>query len=457
MSLPGAISDFVAQALKPAAPDAAPKQPSPEDDPSKNGRILKSWTGVAIVFVVIAVFILTATFLKSVLFGLILAYFFLPMEKFFEARLKRLFKSSPKDALALKASLLTFASLGLGIALALAIALAVALPAISRTGDRIKSWAASSETFKKVETQVKSSLGKAPRPPSQEEAATEQAASRGNVEAFAFWTASQFEGLLKGKDAKQEIASIAIDNGQDIVLGAASITKMLSALLFDALLALFFFFYFLQKMAVFETREAEGGASSTGAWLVKGIFESPWMPKTAADAQREAAEVIDKICGMLKTWVRGYLSIILIESCLYVTAFLLFGVPYAVPLGLLAGSTILLPFIGPVASVALTLCVCIVGGPQASLFTIVGVLASYLLVNVAIEQIFLYPRLVGEALGLTTLETVIVVLLGGLFAGIPGMIFAVPAAAVLKYMIPTIYHCWSPGQPKAAKASGPGL
>ena len=35
---------------------------------------------------------------------------------------------------------------------------------------------------------------------------------------------------------------------------------------------------------------------------------------------------------------------------------------------------------------------------------------------------------------------VIVVLLGGLFAGIAGMIFAVPVASVLKFLIPRLYQ-----------------
>ena len=67
-------------------------------------------------------------------------------------------------------------------------------------------------------------------------------------------------------------------------------------------------------------------------------------------------------------------------------------------------------------------------------------------INGILEQLILYPSLVGNAIGLTTLETIIVVLLGGLFAGITGMIFAVPAAAVIKYLIPKIYSVWTPGK-----------
>jgi predicted PurR-regulated permease PerM len=164
------------------------------------------------------------------------------------------------------------------------------------------------------------------------------------------------------------------------------------------------------------------------------------MPETDAASKLEAAQVIDRIVSMLHSWVRGYLSIIIVESVLYVSAFILFKVPFPVPLGLLAGCTILLPFIGPLASAALTLCFCLAAGEGGSLFTILGVIGTYLTIHGALEQLFLYPRLVGEAIGLSELETIIVVLLGGLFAGIAGMIFAVPAASVLKMLVPAVYR-----------------
>ena len=100
----------------------------------------------------------------------------------------------------------------------------------------------------------------------------------------------------------------------------------------------------------------------------------------------------------------------------------------------------LLPYIGPFASIATTVLVCFAIG-NMSMLSILGVFAVYGLI-LSCDQFFLYPSLVGEALGLNALETIIVVLLGGLFAGITGMIFAVPTASVLKYLIPKIYSCW---------------
>ena len=63
----------------------------------------------------------------------------------------------------------------------------------------------------------------------------------------------------------------------------------------------------------------------------------------------------------------------------------------------------------------------------------------YLIINGLLEQFFLYPRFIGQVSGLTTIETIIVVLIGGIVAGVTGMIFAIPAAAVIKYIIPVVY------------------
>ncbi|MBO5762804.1 MAG: AI-2E family transporter, partial [Lentisphaeria bacterium] len=116
-------------------------------------------------------------------------------------------------------------------------------------------------------------------------------------------------------------------------------------------------------------------------------------------------------------------------------------------LGIIAGCGLLLPYVGPVASAVLTLLVTLaVGGQAVSTGQILGILIAYLIYNGIVEQFILYPMVIGESLGLTTLETIIVVLLGAIFAGIAGMIFAIPTAAVLKYLVPQIYHCFDHSQ-----------
>ena len=52
-------------------------------------KIIRSGTGIILALIVIGVFILIATWLSSLLFGVVLAYIFLPLEQYFERRLRR--------------------------------------------------------------------------------------------------------------------------------------------------------------------------------------------------------------------------------------------------------------------------------------------------------------------------------------------------------------------------------
>jgi predicted PurR-regulated permease PerM len=255
------------------------------------------------------------------------------------------------------------------------------------------------------------------------------------------WAKNLLAEYLGNDKNQEELVNLILKKSGGVFSMTAGFFGTLFAIGFDLLLSIFFFSYFLQKMASFNSGGKTG--ETTGEYIVKSFFDSNWLPKTSLETRKEAREILDNIIMKLKTWVRGYFTIITIESFIYVVGFSRLRIPYSVPLGLIAGCTILLPFIGPLASALLTILVCFaVGGASTSMVTILAIILMYCLMNGIIEQLFLYPAVVGEALGLNTLETIIVVLLGGLFGGIAGMIFAVPAASVLKYLFPKIYQCW---------------
>ena len=143
---------------------------------------------------------------------------------------------------------------------------------------------------------------------------------------------------------------------------------------------------------------------------------------------------------MFRAWLVGYFWIIVLETILYALIFIPFNVPFWPILALIAGSTILLPFLGPVLAALLSVVVTILFAQEGIVMPIIGIALAYLLIHVILEQLLLYPVLVGEAIGLTLVETIIVVLLGAVVAGISGMILAVPAAALLKLLVPLFYQ-----------------
>ena len=174
----------------------------------------------------------------------------------------------------------------------------------------------------------------------------------------------------------------------------------------------------------------------------KSAWNSAASRTTEEDIQ-ETENIISEIVHKLKVWLRGYLSLMFIDFSVYSIAFYFLNVPYFLILGAIAGCGILLPFIGPILSASITCLVTLACG-DASAMQLLGIIGIYLMHNGITEQFILYPSVIGESLGLTTLETIIVVLLGGIFAGATGMILSIPAAAVLKYLVPRIFHYWQP-------------
>ena len=232
----------------------------------------------------------------------------------------------------------------------------------------------------------------------------------------------------------------------DVIKSTVPLIKVLyrfsaraGSFVFDFFMFLFFFFYFLLKMALFSAKRTDP-KQNLGEWTVSSIYESGWLPEVSENDRKGAARIIEQIYVKFRTWLVGYFWIIVIETILYIVLFALFHVPCFLVLGFIAGCTILLPFLGPVLAALLSVVVTIIFAQEGIVMPIIGITLAYLLIHVILEQLLLYPVLVGEAIGLTLVETIIVVLLGAVIAGISGMILAVPAAALLKLLVPLFYQ-----------------
>ena len=429
-----------------------------------NGRmkLVRSSTGLIASVVVIGVFILAATFLKSVLFGLILAYFFLPLQQryqhsfqetgimaklfglanlvcvkpfaFIIQKVRGVFrrKKEPEPKAATEAELTQSAiSKACNVTV-----LTVALTLLLVVGGLViltLSVKPKEIDTDKARAQLAGLVGKVAKWPLVGTAAKDLETKLKDPQAF-----QKFREQFMVKASGDEETQRSLMDGVTKALGVAiGFLGFLGSFFLNTLMSLFFFSFFLGKMASF--RHKHNGEIKEGDYLVQSLFQTSWLPTTSEETLQSAADVINEVLYKLKTWVRGYMWIIIIETSIYTVVFFLMGVPYAILLGAIAGLTVLLPFLGPLISLAITIFVCLVTG-YADLKLCLSLAGLYFVMNSIIEQLFLYPAFIGEALGLNVLETMIVVLLGGLFAGLAGMIFAVPVASVLKFLIPRLYQ-----------------
>lgn len=485
-----------------------------EQNYKAQSRLLKSSAGIIVALIVIGVFILTATLLKSVLFGLILAYAFLPVEKFYERKLKgngifsKIFKffacfgkpfkavsnsmrrkkteaaytddeaaRRKRQALIAKASTLTVGSFVLIMIFLIIVLCGVSANYIAGFGSSIKLWLNKHIQTEQVDVPVqgnkkiadagvKNETGKNEAVKNDEETENDTGVENetpGKSKRISYvkkvlinledlkvklksvpiinWCIEQTAKVLNDPKTQKELLTTALKKSGGIFSFATGVISSFISFLLNTLLAIFFFSLFLSKMAEF-IQDDKNQQKMQSEYLVRTVFNSKWLPVATEATIAQAQEIISQVINKLRIWLRGYLTLMSIDAVVYTTAFYLLGVPYALLFGVIAAFGILLPYIGPIASAVLTILVTLAVGHDVTMMQLILIACTYAVWNGIVEQLFLYPAVIGESLGLTTLETIIVVLLGGVFAGITGMIFAIPTAAVLKYLIPKIYTCW---------------
>lgn len=103
-----------------------------------------------------------------------------------------------------------------------------------------------------------------------------------------------------------------------------------------------------------------------------------------------------------------------------------FSMPYAVLISVIIGVTQLVPIVGPwIGTVPSAFIILMVNPVQAIWFVV------FILILQQLEGNLIYPRVVGNAVGLSGLWVLIAIIVGGGFFGLVGILFSVPIMAVL--------------------------
>lgn len=134
--------------------------------------------------------------------------------------------------------------------------------------------------------------------------------------------------------------------------------------------------------------------------------------------------------GDAKTLVSGYFlaqfRIMFVVAAILVLGFWILDVPYWFLIGILVAMLDFLPLFGTGTVLIPWAIVKLLSGDY---FTAIGMVLLYVLTQV-VRQI-IQPKIVGDSMGLPPLLTLLLLFLGFKFAGISGMIFAVPIGIVV--------------------------
>ncbi len=141
---------------------------------------------------------------------------------------------------------------------------------------------------------------------------------------------------------------------------------------------------------------------------------------------RDALKEISKV---IFHYLWGRLQVMLALAIMYIAAFLIFGLPYALLITLFGALITIIPYIGPLVSGIVPITFALIFFDE---FSYILIFSTCIVIIQLIESYVFEPFFLSREVKLNALVVVISVLLGGYIWGIPGMILFVPMIATVK-------------------------
>lgn len=141
---------------------------------------------------------------------------------------------------------------------------------------------------------------------------------------------------------------------------------------------------------------------------------------------QEIVRLIDQVNIKLGAWLQGQVALCLSIGIITWVALQLIGLPFALPLAVLAGLFEIVPSIGPVISAIPAIIVALTISPNMAIIIII----AYILIQL-LENNLLVPRIMSKAVGLNPIVVIIGVIVGSTLLGVAGALLSVPLISLL--------------------------
>jgi predicted PurR-regulated permease PerM len=145
--------------------------------------------------------------------------------------------------------------------------------------------------------------------------------------------------------------------------------------------------------------------------------------------------IISKTSKVSQRYITGLLIDIAILSVLNSIGFMLLGLKHAFLLGTIAGMLNIIPYIGVTIGSILPVLLALI--THDSLWIAVGAFGVCVAVQI-LDNNFLTPWIVGSAVAINPLATMIALIMGGMLWGLPGMMLFIPLLGMLKVIFDNI-------------------
>lgn len=145
---------------------------------------------------------------------------------------------------------------------------------------------------------------------------------------------------------------------------------------------------------------------------------------------KDKSNKIINICRISKTTFKSFLTVQCLEATilgsLCIIGMLILRIPYAISIGVLIGVTALIPVVGSFIGIIIGAILIVVVNPIKAVTFIV-----FVIILQQIEGNLIYPKVVGNSIGLPGIWVLFAVTIGGSLGGIIGMLIGVPIITII--------------------------
>ena len=139
--------------------------------------------------------------------------------------------------------------------------------------------------------------------------------------------------------------------------------------------------------------------------------------------------------GVFGKFIRSQLLEALLVGILSMIALSIAGIKYSFVIGIIAGISNMIPYIGPIVGTILAAIMGLLSGNPIKILS--AIIAMFVVQQ--IDNHLLAPQIIGNSVGLHPVFTMMAILIGGNIGGLLGMLIAVPLAASFKVLFNTWY------------------
>lgn len=169
-------------------------------------------------------------------------------------------------------------------------------------------------------------------------------------------------------------------------------------------------------------------------WTVEKVSVKRWFLSQFPFAVRPRAHAIwDEVEYRIGGWARGQLMLMIAIGVISGAVYYAIDLRFWLALGVVAGITEIIPYIGPILGGAVATVVALTESPEKAILVVVLVFAIQQL-----EGAFLVPRIMKHAVGMTPLTVILAVLIGNQLGGPAGAIIAIPIGAAAQVIVSSL-------------------